>query len=323
MMKALFFEEFGDADVLKYGDVEDPMITPKGLIIRTKAIGLNFADIYRRRGGYHLEGRPPYILGYEGAGVVEAVGDSVTDYKIGDRVGFADVEFANAEYVLVPEEKAIPLPDHISFETGASILLQGLTADYLIHDSFKIVANQTVVIHAISGGVGQLLLQMIKNKNAHVIGITSSRKKKEIALSLGADYVVLRSEEWKENILKHTTSELGVDVVYDSVGTTLLDSFSVVKTGGTVVFFGTAGGNPDPFDPSMLIATTKTLTGGDLWKVVTNQKERLIRSKRLFDLILKQKIQLSAPTIFQLSNGAEGHRFLEGGKSTGKIIFIP
>lgn len=321
-MKALCFEEFGNAKVLKYEEIPDPVVGPKNILVRTKAIGLNFADIYRRKGMYHLEGNPPYILGYEGAGVVEAIGDKISEYDVGDRVAFADVPHANAEYVCVPEEKAIPLPDLISYETAASILLQGLTADYLIHDSFRIHPDQTVVIHAISGGVGQLLLQMVKNKGAKVLGVTSSIRKQEIALSLGADDVFLHSDDWKSSILEHTKDGKGADVVYDSVGSTLLGSFDIVKTGGTVVFYGTAGGEPALIDPRMLMNTSKTLTGGDLWNILTAQKERIIRSHRLFDMILTNQLHLSPPTIYHLSEGAEAHQFLESRKSTGKVILV-
>ncbi|MBM7602741.1 NADPH2:quinone reductase [Metabacillus crassostreae] len=317
-MKALVMEGFGGAEVLKYKEVPYPVIENGDILVRTEAIGLNFADIYRRRGGYKLEGN---ILGYEGAGIVEKVGEDITDYKVGDRVGFADVPYANAEYVKVPKDQAIPLPKHISFETAASILLQGLTTDFLIHDSFKVQEKHTVVIHAVSGGVGQLLLQMVKNKGAKAIGITSTEKKKEMALNLGADAVFLRSEEWKNLIMKCNNG--GADVVYDGIGSTLLDSLSIVKPGGTVVFYGTAGGDPAPIDPKMLIAQSKTLAGGDLWKMVTESEDRINRSNRLFDLITRNKIILSSPTIFPLPQGSEAHRFLESGQSTGKVLLIP
>src|SRR5690348_8702553 len=126
-MKALIFESFGGPDVLQYKEIPDPLIKDNEILVKMKAIGLNFADIYRRKGNYHLAGTPPYILGYEGSGIVEQVGTGVTNIKIGDRIAFADVPFANAELVAVPEEKVIPLPDGISFEAASSILLQGLT----------------------------------------------------------------------------------------------------------------------------------------------------------------------------------------------------
>lgn len=322
-MKALVMEDFGGPEVLKYRDVKNPVLNSNEILVHSKAIGLNFADIYRRREGYQLGGKLPYILGYEGAGVIEAVGGGVTEYKVGDRIGFADVPFANAEYVLLPEDRAIPLPDQISFEIAASTLLQGLTADFLIHDSYKVRANQHVVIHAISGGVGQLLLQMIKSKGACALGITSSLIKKEIALSLGADQVFLRTENWKKDILNYTGEDEGVDVVYDGVGSTLQDSLDIVKAGGTVVFYGTAGGNPAQIDPRKLIAESKVLAGGDLWKMVTTRSDRIRRANRLFNLLLTDKIKLPSPTVFPLSEGAEAHRLLESGKSTGKVLMIP
>ncbi|MBY0596378.1 quinone oxidoreductase family protein [Bacillus bingmayongensis] len=321
-MKALCFEEFGNADVLKYREVPDPTIQPNEILVRTKAIGLNFADIYRRRGNYHLVGKPPYILGYEGSGIVEQTGTEVTDVSIGDRIAFADVPFANAELVVVPKEKALPLPDSISFETAASVLLQGLTAHYLTQDSYKIKAGDFVLVHAAAGGVGQLLIQIIKMQGAHVIGLTSSKGKAEAAYTAGADYVFLYSESWREKILQITKGH-GIDVVYESVGSTLEESFQATRIGGTIVFYGMAGGDPAPVDPRMLMDTSKTLTGGDLWNVLTTYEERKKRSHQLFDWITTGKLNIENPTIFALENGAEAHRLLESRKSTGKILLIP
>src|SRR4051812_8849143 len=153
-MRALIFEKFGGPEVLQYIDIPNPVISENEILVRMKAIGLNFADIYRRKGNYHLAGNPPYILGYEGSGIVEKVGVGITTIKVGDRIAFADVPFANAELVSVPLEKAIPLPDDITFETASSILLQGLTAHYLTKDSFEVKAGQTILVHAAAGGVG-------------------------------------------------------------------------------------------------------------------------------------------------------------------------
>ncbi|MDM5189176.1 quinone oxidoreductase [Bacillus sp. DX4.1] len=321
-MKALCFKEFGNADVLKYKEVSDPIINPNEILIRTKAIGLNFADIYRRRGAYHLAGKPPYILGYEGSGVVESISNEVTNINVGDRVAFADVSFANAELVAVPKEKAIPLPDSISFETASSVLLQGLTAHYLTKDSYAIKAGDFVLVHAAAGGVGQLLIQIIKMYGGKVIGLTSSTDKAEAAYSAGADHVFLYEEPWPEKVMEVTSSR-GVDVVYESVGSTLSDSFQATRIGGTVVFYGMAGGDPAPVDPRMLMDSSKTLTGGDLWNVLTTYEERENRSNELFDWITSGKLNISNPTTFSLQDGAKAHRLLESRKSTGKILLIP
>lgn len=321
-MKALFFEKFGGPDVLQYGDVADPIMKDDEILVSMKAIGLNFADVYRRKGNYHLAGNPPYILGYEGAGVVTKVGHNVEGVMIGDRVAFADVPFANAELVVVQKEKIIPLPNEISFETAASLLLQGLTAHYLTKDSYRVRPNDVALVHAAAGGVGQLLVQMIKRYGGTVIGLTSSEAKAESVKEAGADITLLYSNDWKQDV-KLVTEGRGVDVVYESVGSTLMDSFEATRIGGTVVFYGMAGGNPVPVDPRMLMDTSKTLTGGDLWNVLTSYEQRVARSSELFRWIIEGSITLKSPTKFMLENGVQAHTYLESRKSTGKILLIP
>ncbi|MBS9802183.1 quinone oxidoreductase [Bacillus toyonensis] len=321
-MKALCFKTFGDANVLQYKEIDDPIINPNEILVRTKALGLNFADIYRRRGDYHLAGNPPYVLGYEGAGIVEEVGANVTTINPGDRIAFADVPFANAELVAVPSEKVIPLPDSISFETAASVLLQGLTAHYLTKDSYQLKQDDIALVQAAAGGVGQLLVQMIKLYGGKVIGLTSSKEKAKIATLAGADHVFLYNEAWHTKVLE-LTNGAGVNVVYESVGSTLEESFNATKIGGTVVFYGMAGGNPAPVDPRMLMDTSKTLTGGDLWNVLTTYEERKKRSTQLFDWIATGKLYIASPTTFSLQEGARAHELLESRKSTGKILLIP
>lgn len=319
-MKALTFSKFGNPDVLEYIEIPSPELKSGEILVEMKAIGLNFADVYRRKGNYHLKGNPPFIAGYEGAGiVVETNGNS--DFKIDDRVAFADVPFANSELVAVPFEHVIPLPEAISFETAASILLQGLTAHYLATGSHKTAKGETILIHAVAGGVGQFLTQISKLLGANVIGLTSSLDKAKIAIQQGADHVFLYNEDWKSQILK--TIPNGVDVVYDSIGSTLMDSFEVTKECGQVVFFGMAGGDPEFVNPRMLMDTSKTLTGGDLWSYLNSKEERIKKANQLFDWIANGDITIAAPTIFKLSEGKLAHDYLESRKSTGKIILIP
>jgi len=319
-MKALTFSKFGNSDVLEYIEIPSPTLKPGEILVEMKAIGLNFADVYRRKGNYHLKGNPPFIAGYEGAGIVVETNEN-SEFKIGDRVAFADVPFANAELVAVPLDHVIPLPESISFETAASILLQGLTAHYLATDSHKTQKGETVLIHAIAGGVGQFLTQISKLLGANVIGLTSSLDKAKIAIEQGADHVFLYNEDWKSQIFKTVSN--GVDVVYDSIGSTLMDSFEVTKECGQVVFFGMAGGDPEFVNPRMLMDTSKTLTGGDLWSYLNSKEERIKRANQLFDWIIEGKITLAPPTSFQLSEGKSAHDYLESRKSTGKIILIP
>ena len=318
-MKALTFSTFGNSDVLEYIEIPNPQLKNDEILVEMKAIGLNFADVYRRKGNYHLKGNPPFIAGYEGAGIV--VESNNSDYKIGDRVAFADVPFANAELVAVNTNHVIPLPDDISFETAASVLLQGLTAHYLATDSHKTIKGETVLIHAAAGGVGQLLTQISKLLGANVIGLTSSAEKAKTAIEQGVDHVLLYNEDWKSDLFKIIPK--GVDVVYDSIGSTLMESFEVTKECGQVVFFGMAGGDPEFVNPRMLMDSSKTLTGGDLWSYLNSKEERTKRANQLFHWILDGKIKLSKPTSFKLSEGKTAHDFLESRKSTGKIILTP
>jgi NADPH2:quinone reductase len=322
-MKALIFEQFGGPDVLIYKEIQDPIVEGDQLLVRMKAIGLNFADVYRRKGNYHLAGDPPYILGYEGAGIVEWVPPHNAHIQIGDRIAFADVPFANAELVAVPVDRAIPLPVDISFDQAAGLLLQGMTAHYLVNDSYHIQEGNDVLVHAAAGGVGQILIQLCKSKGARVIGLTSSEAKKQVALDAGADDVFLYETDWVNSVIESTIGKQGVQVAYDSVGSTLMGSFAAVRTKGTVVFYGMAGGDPAPVDPRMLMDTSKTLTGGDLWNHVTSLDNRVHRANALFGELRNGSLKLNTMTTFALKDGAEAHRLLESRQSTGKILLIP
>ncbi|MCC3153117.1 quinone oxidoreductase [Hymenobacter sp. BT770] len=322
-MHALYFSEFGGPEVLQYGTLPLPEVLPGTVLLRTRAIGLNYADVYRRRGNYHLVGQPPYLLGYEAAGEVVAVGPGVTGAHVGQRAAFADVPHANAEFVRVPQEHLIPLPDDVSFEQAAAVLLQGLTAQYLTADSYRLQPNDLAVVHAVAGGVGLLLTQLIRAKGGRVIGLTSSEAKRQEALRAGAEAVFLYTEPWERLVLEYRPERPGADVVYESVGSTLPQSLAATRVGGTVVFFGMAGGDPAPVDPRYLMDTSKTLTGGDLWNYLTSREERTARANVLFDLLRNGQLTASIGAAFPLAEGAEAHRLLESRKSTGKILLLP
>lgn len=323
-MQALCFREFGSPDVLHLEEMPEPFLGSGHALVRMKAIGLNFADIYRRKGNYHLAGEPPWIAGYEGAGCVEAInGDTANGLKIGARVAFADAPFANAELVAVPFEKIIPLPGDIPFETAAGLLLQGLTAQYLARDSHPLKAGEAVLIHAAAGGVGLLLIQIAKRMGARVLGLVSSEAKRMAALEAGADAAILYSDDWVEAAHRFSSSRTGVDVVYDSVGSTLKQSLDAIRKGGHAVFFGMAGGDPQPVDPRYLMDTSKTLTGGDLWNVLTAYDERVWRADELFGWIRNGVLKLRIAATFPLAGGSAAHAFLEGRSAIGKVLLIP
>jgi len=318
-MKALVFDGFGDAGVLRYREIDEPVLGVGQALIRMKAIGLNFADIYRRRGNYHLVGEPPYILGYEGSGVIAAIGAGGEDtrYKVGDRVAFADSPYSNADYV------AVPLPDDISFETAAAVLLQGLTAQYLLRDSHRLVKGESVLVHAAAGGVGLYLTQLAKSEGAFVVGLVSTELKRQAALDAGADLVLLSGADWVDLGRAATPGGRGFDVVYDSVGITLRDSLRAARAGGHVVFYGMSGGDPDPVDPRLLMDESKSLTGGDLWNVLTSAEERIARSHALFAMIREGRLRVQVAKTFALSDGVAAHRFLESRQAIGKVLLIP
>ncbi|MGM0240333.1 zinc-binding dehydrogenase [Enterococcus sp. AZ103] len=316
-MKALYFDHFGNSDVFTYGELPDPVVSKSELLLRMEYIGLNYADIYRRKGEYHIEERSPYINGYEGVGTVIDIGSADSEYNIGDKVFFVYVPFSNAELVAVPKENAIKLPSDMDSKLVASIGLQGLTADFLAHDLGNGLESSNVFVHGISGGVGQILAQMLTADGLNVYGITSSKEKQQMALRQGAKRVFLRNSDWQEDYLSY------FDTVYDGVGITLLDSIDLVKHRGKVVFFGMAGGNPPKIDFVELLSQSKSILTRDLWDYLTSYKERSERSDRLFKYLREGTINISEPTIFSLSNGKEAHEFLESGKSVGKILLEP
>jgi NADPH:quinone reductase len=318
-MKALTFPRFGGSEVLEYRDMPDPVLKPDQIMMATRAIGLNFSDLERRRGTYHLLGQAPYIAGYEASGVVVDPNGNPS-FRAGDRIAVADVPFSNAELVAVPVSHAIPLPDEVSFELAASILLQGLTAQYLVSDSHNVQPGETIVVMAAAGGVGQFLTRYCVLRGANVVGLTTTDTKKHLILAQGAVEAWNLKEDWKAGVLARTEGR-GADVVYDSVGSTLVDSFEVTRTGGHVVLYGTTGGVPAPVDPRMLMDTSKTLTGGDLWGYLTSREERIRRADELFGRVLSGQIVVAAPVIFPLAEGRAAHDYLESGRSAGKVLF--
>lgn len=317
-MHALIFDTFGDADVLHWAERPDPVPLPGQAVVRMKSVGLNFADVYRRNGNYHLSGSAPWLLGYEGAGVIEQAVAGDTLFPAGTRVGFADMPYANAELVAVDHDKLIALPDDIDFDTAAAVLLQGLTAQYLVTDSYAVRPGDMAVVHAAAGGVGLLLVQMLKARGATVLGVASSAAKRATVLAIGAD-AVAGYDDWREQA-QSLSGGRGADVVYDSVGRTLGDSLAAARTGGTVVFYGMAAGDPDPVDPRQLMDRSLTLTGGDLWNVLTSAAIRRERADALFAQIRAGQLRATIAARFPLAEGAQAHRYLESREAIGKVL---
>lgn len=315
-MHALTFDHFGPAEVLRWTERPVPVPGAGQVLVRMQALGLNFADVYRRNGNYHLSGTAPWILGYEGAGVVEGGNDP--SFPSGTRVGFADMPHANAELVAVDRDRLIPLPDDIDAEIAAAVLLQGLTAQYLVSDSFRVQPGDVAVVHAAAGGVGLLLVQMLKALGAVVLGVASSEVKRDAVIAAGAD-VAVGYDEWVSST-KALTGGHGATVVYDSVGRTLGDSLAVARIGGTVVFYGMAAGDPAPVDPRQLMDRSLTLTGGDLWNVLTGAEVRRERAAALFEQIRNGVLKPRIAARFPLREGAKAHAYLESRAAIGKVL---
>jgi NADPH2:quinone reductase len=320
-MHALCFDRFGGPEVLSWREVPDPVPRPGHALVRLQAVGLNFADVYRRRGDYHLVGAPPYIAGYEGAGVIVSAAEG-SPFPPGTRVGFADSPLANAELASVAFDRLIPLPAGISAQTAAAALLQGLTAHYLTRDSHPLRPGETAVVHAAAGGVGLLLVQVAKLLGATVIGLASSEAKQAAAREAGADHVLPATGDWPARV-RALTGGRGADVVYDSVGSTLPESFAAARQCGRVVFFGMAGGNPPAVDPRRLMDTSQSLVGGDLWNVLTSAEQRRLRAAELFGWIASGRVHVRVARSFPLRDGAAAHAYLESRAAIGKVLLLP
>jgi len=323
-MKATRFHRFGGPDVLSYDEVEAPSSPASGeALIEIQAIGLNYIDTYHRSGLYPVD--LPCIPGMEAAGTVAAVGEGVSLVKVGDRVTYAGILGAYAGRACVDAERLVPLPDGIDFETGAAVMLQGMTAHYLAHGSYHLKNSDTALIHAAAGGVGLLLVQMAKRLGARVIGTVSTAEKQELALGAGADEVIRYAEKDFEAEVVRLTDGAGVDVVYDSVArTTFEKGLRLLRPRGYMVLFGQSSGPIDPIDPQVLSANGSLfLTRPTMAHYVSSREDLLARAGDVLGWLEKGELKLHIGRRFALSEAAEAHAALEGRQTTGKVVLLP
>src|SRR5882724_6911564 len=322
-MKAIRIHSPGGPEVLTYEDI--PMPEPKAGEARVKidVIGVNCIDVYHRTALYPM--KTPFTLGVEGAGIVDAVGDGVTEVKKGDRVAYAMIPGSYAEYAIVPATKLVPVPESVDTKTAAAVMLQGMTAHYLTHSTYPLKKGDTALVHAAAGGAGLLLVQLAKMRGARVIGTVSTETKAELARQAGADELILYTQSDFLEEVKQLTDGKGVNVVYDSVGATTFDkSLDCLKPRGYLVLFGQSSGPVPPFDPGKLAAKGSLfLTRPSLAHYTLNRAELLQRSGDLFDWIASGKLKLRVEHTFSMSDAAEAHRQLEGRKTTGKLVLFP
>lgn len=321
MTHAIVARQAGGPEVLTYEDVERPVPGPSQLLVKVGAAGVNFIDTYKRSGTYKVPF--PFTPGSEAAGTVEAVGDGVTGFVPGDRVATAEGINCYADYALVDEAAALPVPRGLDDLTAAALPLQGITAHYLMNSTFKVEPGHTVLLHAGAGGVGLLLIQLLKARGAEVITTVSTDAKEQLARGAGADHV-LRYEGFAERV-REITSGTGADVVYDGVGKDTFDgSLAALRVRGMLVLFGAASGPVPPVDPQRLNAGGSLfLTRPTLGHYLRDAAERRWRSGEVFAAAANGSLKVRIGARYPLVQAAQAHRDLEGRKTTGKVILVP
>jgi len=318
-MRAVYIEQNGGAEALIYGERTKPMPAAGEVLVKVAISGVNFIDTYHRTGLYKLP--LPAILGSEGAGTVEQLGDGVTGFKFGDRVAYAMARGSYAEYQAVPAKLLAHVPAPVDLADAAAVMLQGMTAYYLTHSSFVLTPAHTALIHAAAGGTGRLLVQMAKMQGARVIATAGTEAKAELAHEAGADEVILYDQvDWPAEV-RRLTGGAGVDVIYDSVGqSTFMKGLDCLKTRGMMVSFGQASGPVAPFDVLTLSAKGSLYLTRQTLANHISPAEIAQSTGDIFEWIVEHTLKLRVEHVYKLSEAAQAHLDLEGRRTTGKLI---
>jgi NADPH2:quinone reductase len=322
-MKAIQVKKPGGPEALELVDIPVPQPKPKEAVVKIAASGVNFIDVYHREGRYSAA--LPFVIGQEGAGVVSAVGADAKSVKAGDRVAWTSIMGSYAEYIAVPADRLVKIPQGVSEREAAAVMLQGMTAHYLAYTTFPLKRGDTALVQAAAGGVGLLLVQMAHNIGARAIGTVSTEEKAKLAREAGADDVILYTQVDFESETKRLTGGKGVDVVYDSVGkTTFEKSLNILRPRGMMVLFGGSSGAVPPLDPIALSQKGSLfLTRPTLLHYTATRHELEARASALFEMIAAKKLKLRIEHIYPLAEAQKAHRDLEGRKTTGKLLLIP
>lgn len=323
MTKAIRIHAPGGPEVMKWEDVPTPEPGPNEVLVKQAAVGLNYIDVYFRTGLYKAP-TMPLILGQEGAGTVTALGAGVSSLKVGDRVAYAGAIGGYATERVIAADRLVKVPDGIGFETAATMMLQGMTAQYLVRRTYKVKAGDTIVVHAAAGGVGLILCQWAKSLGATVIGVVSTAAKAELAHKHGAAHTVIGHEGLVAEV-KRITGGAMVPVVYDSVGkdtfTTSLDCLAPL---GLMVSYGNASGPVPPFDIGILAAKGSLfLTRPSLATYTAKRADLEATAADLFDVVLKGAVKIEVNQTFKLADAAAAHIALEARKTTGSTVLLP
>jgi len=323
-MLAIQATRTGGPDVLEVVNLPIPRPGPDQILVRHEAIGLNFIDTYHRSGLYPVQ--MPAVLGQEGAGIVEAIGDTVTRFRVGDRVAYGTGPVgAYAELHLIPADRAVRVPEDISLQTAAAIMLKGMTAEFLLRRCYPVLSGQTILIHAAAGGVGSILCQWAKSLGVRVIGAVGSDTKAEYAKANGCEHVILYKQEDVVSRVVQITGGHGVPVVYDGVGfATFEASLASLSRRGMLVSFGAASGPVPAIEPSRLARSGSLfLTRPTLFDYVTSTAELDSSASALFDVVRTGAVKVHIGQTFPLAQTRSAHEALEARQTSGSTLLIP
>jgi len=322
-MKAIQVKQVGGPEAMELVELPVPQPKANEAVVKIAASGVNFIDVYFREGRYKAP--LPLVPGQEGAGTVTAVGADVKSVKVGDRVTWTGLLGSYAEYAAVTADRLVPIPAGVSDQQAAAAMLQGMTAQYLSHDTYPLKKGETALVHAAAGGVGLLLTQMAHNIGARVIATVSTEEKAKLAREAGADEVILYAHADFETETKRLTDGKGVDVVYDSVGkTTFEKGLNILRPRRMMVLFGGSSGAVPPFDLITLSQKGSLyVTRPSVANYIATREELLARSGAVFGMITAGKLKLRIQHTYPLAEAQRAHRDLEGRKTTGKLLLIP
>ena len=324
MNHAIRIHEYGGPEKMAWEEIPLPHPKPGEALIRQHAVGLNYIDVYFRTGLYKAPALPATV-GMEAAGVVEAVGEGVTEVSVGDRVAYATGPIgAYAEARTLKADRLVKLPEGLSFDQGAAMMLQGMTAQYLLRRTYRVTAGETILVHAAAGGVGLIMCQWAKHLGCTVIGTVSTPEKAELARANGADHVVLSGEDLPAAVRKITDGAM-VPVVYDSVGRdTFTASLDSLAPFGTMVSYGNASGPVPPVEIGILAAKGSLFLTRPTLATYTAKREDLVASAEdLFAVVGSGAVKLAINQRYALKDAAQAHRDLEARKTTGSTLLMP
>jgi NADPH2:quinone reductase len=319
-MKAVVIDRFGGPEVLQLNDVRAPEPGPGQALVRLAASGVNYVDVYHRTG--HYPNPLPFTPGTEGAGTVAAVGPDVTEVRVGDRVAWTTVPGSYAEEAILPADRLVSIPDGIDVETAAAVLLQGMTAHYLVRDSYRVTAGETYLVHAAAGGMGLLLTQLIKHLGGQVIGTTSRPEKEKLAREAGADVVVTYDDA--VDAVREATGGAGVPAIYDGVGASVFETnLASIRRRGTFVSYGSASGPVPPIDPGRLSAAGSIFfTRPTLAHFIVTREELLARANDVFTWVRDGTLTVRVSQRYPLDQARTAHEDLEARRTTGKLLLV-